>query len=388
MTIPTDHQKLNPVAGRSSDGVFLGIDAKASNHLTLIDGLRGIAALSVIMLHYYHFFYMFPSNRLDPNWWRMEPGFSFLQIFYVYGIFAVNIFWMISGFVFAHVYCGSDASIRSFAVNRLARLYPLHLLTLLILAGLQAYALAKLGFWLIYGHNDLWHFMLHLGLASNWGFDRDAAFNAPIWSVSVEVVVYALFWVTHRWLHRMGALAAVAVMMVAGAMLLAGSDNLIVACSYYFFGGSALALIWRKLPAGQVWWVAGLLLGLGAWAMTQGNAVFAQAVGIIGLFGGLILLLALLETRSVSRVRRFCAWMGDTSYGTYLWHVPMQLALILLLWGRFDIMTLASNGWFLLLWLLAVIGAARLSLVWFERPMRGWLRRKWSSKSGANQACG
>jgi peptidoglycan/LPS O-acetylase OafA/YrhL len=376
MVGPTEQQTRIPAVGSSGGGVFYDRPDGAVTHLTLIDGLRGIAALSVVMLHYYHFFYRFPSNQLDPRWWQMEPGFHFLQLFYVYGLYAVNIFWMISGFVFAHVYCGSAATTRAFVVNRLARLYPLHLLTLVVLAGLQIYAVAKLGFWLIYGHNDLWHFVLHLGLASNWGFDREAAFNAPIWSVSVEIVVYALFWAVHRWLHRIGAWAAFAIMAVAGALLVAGSDNMIVACTYYYFGGSALALLWRKLNGRDAIIVPLSLMLIGVVGLANGNAMLEKAVGITGFFGGLIMLLAALEKNANPKLQQICTWLGDSSYGAYLWHVPMQVALILLLWGQINIMTLASQWWFLLLWILAVVGVARVSLVWFERPMRGWLRRK------------
>ncbi|MBK6714732.1 MAG: hypothetical protein IPG57_06450 [Burkholderiales bacterium] len=35
--------------------------------------------------------------------------------------------------------------------------------------------------------------MLQLGLASNWGWEVGPSFNGPIWSISLEVVVYGLF---------------------------------------------------------------------------------------------------------------------------------------------------------------------------------------------------
>ena len=41
--------------------------------------------------------------------------------------------------------------------------------------------------------NDLYHFFLQIFFISAWGFENGNSFNAPIWSVSVEIGIYILF---------------------------------------------------------------------------------------------------------------------------------------------------------------------------------------------------
>src|SRR5690606_24787195 len=40
---------------------------------------------------------------------------------------------------------------------------------------------------------DAYHFWLQTAFVSHWGFEQGESFNAPIWSVSIEVGLYALF---------------------------------------------------------------------------------------------------------------------------------------------------------------------------------------------------
>ncbi|MDE2405954.1 MAG: acyltransferase [Sphingomonadales bacterium] len=354
------------------------VAAPSADHLCLLDAGRGLAALAVVMLHYYHFLFRFPQNTLDPRWAAFEPGFGVLWPLYQYGVYAVNAFWMISGFVFARVYCGAGATTRSFVVNRVARLYPLHVLTLLVIAALQALAFRRLGFHPIYGFNDWPRFLEHLSFTSAWGYDSHSAFNAPIWSVSAEIVVYALFWLAAGWLHRKGPVAALILAACAGLLLLTGSHNLVAACAYFFFAGAALALAMRSWSRGQ-WRVAVAALALAALLfLSSSRPVVWNALGLPSLFGALVLLLAGLEPVAGARLRALGLWIGDTTYGTYLWHVPMQVALIIALHGRVDIMALAARPAFLLAWLVAVLLVARISLVLYERPMRRWIRDRFA----------
>lgn len=348
------------------------------DRLHLLDGLRGIAAIAVVLLHYYHFYQVWPTYELAPDWRTSEPGWRFLTIGYVYGIFAVNLFWMISGFVFSHGYLGSDATTREFIVNRFARLYPLHLLTLLMVAGLQLASQALYGHMPLYGQNDLWHFLLNLFGVSAWGFETGPSFNAPIWSVSVEIVIYAVFWLSRHRLRRWGLLGPALLVSIAGAFLVANGQSLFVACGYYFFIGTGVAMLHRD-QSRSGWTIAALALA-GAIGLGSGNAALAVAIGLPGLGGAAMLGLASAELRASNRLRQVCAVVGDNTYGVYLWHVPLQLLLILLLRPYYDIMALASNWWFLIAYLVAVNTIARISFVRFERPARDWLRRRLSAQ--------
>jgi peptidoglycan/LPS O-acetylase OafA/YrhL len=344
--------------------------------MALIDGLRALAAIAVLFYHYMHFAMTGVDRGRYVGYLAYQPFRPWLALLYDYGFYAVEIFWMISGFVFAAVYFARDASTREFAANRLARLYPLHLVTLLTVAGLQALALSRLGTTLLYDNFDLAHFTRQLVFASDWVEAGGHSFNGPIWSVSVEVTVYALFWILRDPLKRMGAGGLVAVI---GLCLLAnvfGTVSRIPTCAFYFFCGTALLRLhtWLGRREGLR---AALLAGsaiVGTVCLAAGGAFVREVIALPFLAGAAILALAAIEHRAGTRLRAAAQWLGDCTYGIYLWHVPLQLALMLALLPAHNPATLAAQGWFLPLWIASVVGWARLSFIWIERPAREWLR--------------
>ena len=159
--------------------------------------LRFFSAVSVLIYHYQHFFKPYTSfSTIDISVNKfIQPFYSFLNILYNYGNLGVPMFWAISGFVFAHVYLGKDKNVngKQFFINRFARLYPLHFATLLIVALAQIINHKLFGNFQIYEFNDLYHFFLQVFFISAWGFEKGYSFNAPIWSVSIELIIYMLF---------------------------------------------------------------------------------------------------------------------------------------------------------------------------------------------------
>ncbi|MBS1239668.1 MAG: Acyltransferase 3 [Proteobacteria bacterium] len=350
-------------------------------YLSLIDGVRGIAALSVLFYHYVHFFMAGADRKKVPGYAELFPGREVLWPAYDFGNYAVQIFWLISGFVFAHVYYGHSASTRSFFVNRFARLYPLHLLTLLVVALLQGVALMRFGYTPLYGNYDWPHFAAQLVMAADW-VRTGLSFNGPVWSVSVEIAVYALFWLSRRPVERFGLPLLLA--MSVGFYVLdvqLGLHTRIFACGMLFFTGCALFML-RETRWGAGWrlaLLAAVLVGVGL----AGSLVWGRwgwrVLGIPGIFGGLFLLLAAAEGRAPRMLSRACEWLGENTYGIYLWHVPVQLCLLLVLMPAIAPQDIAQNGWFLALYAALVIVVARVSYVWFERPMRDRVRRRFGS---------
>jgi peptidoglycan/LPS O-acetylase OafA/YrhL len=344
--------------------------------LNLLDGLRGVAAL-VVVLHHYKFFDFAPGSSLaGPHWHPGEPGRAVLGIIYDYGFRGVELFWLISGFVFTHVYCfGRQSSAGEFVRNRFARLYPLHLLTLLVVALLQMAAFAKFGSMPIYLRNDAYHFALNLLMIPAWGFEQGASFNHVIWSVSVEIAIYAVFWVLHRRLSGWAGAAAVAAL--CGFLALFNPPNFIFACGFYFFAGSALAFLRRDLadrPRAVALLIAGLALA-GGLGLASDRQIVATMLGLTASYAALVLLLAELEGHAGERVQRIAQWLGECSYGIYLWQFPLMLAPIVIFAPTHDLGLVAAQGWCLVAYLASVLVVARLSFVYFERPARDWLRR-------------
>ena len=75
----------------------------------LLDALRGLAALSVVVFHYQNFFFTAPKV-LPADFEPLSQPFSdVLGVFYLYGNSAVQLFFVLSGTVFFHVYAQSLA---------------------------------------------------------------------------------------------------------------------------------------------------------------------------------------------------------------------------------------------------------------------------------------
>ena len=162
-----------------------------------VDILRGLAALSILVFHYHFFFRRGPELSLPIEGLRANPAIDFFWPIFQKGWLAVMLFWTISGFVFMHVYAGRHlkTTIGEFTSNRIARLYPLHIATLLLVAALQAFSMDVFGNYTIYQTNDLFHFVLNIFMASEWGLQEGRSFNGPFWSVSVEILIYAAFFI-------------------------------------------------------------------------------------------------------------------------------------------------------------------------------------------------
>lgn len=110
---------------------------------------------------------------------------------------AVDAFFMLSGFIMAHVYGPSVAAgafnYRAFVVARIARLYPLHLVTLLF-SLLMVVVAASLGVAYEASTYSVRGFFEALFLVHAW-FPTDTGinWNGPTWSLSAEWFAYLTF---------------------------------------------------------------------------------------------------------------------------------------------------------------------------------------------------
>jgi len=345
-------------------------------HFTLIDGLRGVAALAVVIFHYHHFYLADFADRPNMPSFYAQPLGNWLWPVYIYGHHAVELFWVISGFVFAHVYLNRATTLRDFSVARFARLYPLHLVTLLFVAALQIISLNWAGHWQVYGNNDLRHFILQLGFASNWSwYNQGLSFNGPIWSVSLEILAYALFFLALPLLKRFGLGWAVILCASAAGLSLTELPFLrpmVFACASYFFLGTALYCLMRR--AGPKAWgvVLAAACATGAAALWGTEALLIAAVSSC-----LILTFALCEGRI--NLGPWVQRLGDMSYSIYLVHVPLQMAVLLIADTAFGgSRAFADHPLTLPVYLVAVVVVADMAYRRFEKPVGRHLRNRLS----------
>jgi peptidoglycan/LPS O-acetylase OafA/YrhL len=351
-----------------------------------LDVLRGIAALSVVFWHWQHFF--FDGTRKAPVALDALPLYDVFFALYTKGWLGVDLFFCLSGFIFYWLYSAAVASNavsgRDFFVLRFSRLYPLHLATLLAVAIGQALFLRMTDSYFVYPHNDAYHFVLNLLFAPAWGLEESTSFNAPVWSVSVEVALYALFFALCRLLPvrprvLLGAAAAGLVLMEVYLPLGRGMSAFFIGgCVYLAYerivASSRTEALARWLPwlVGALWLLAvALSPGAGqSWFGARLMHLYAAAL----LFPLTILTLALVETRRGHLMRRV-AFLGDISYSSYLLHFPLQFAVIgVVIWIGLD-RTIFYSAWTFVAFLALLLAVSLVSYRFLELPAQRALRR-------------
>ena len=358
----------------------MGLNAANDKQFIGLELLRFLCAFTVIVWHYQHFFWV--NDGFVGFQREMQPLYGPLFVAYNWGNYAVEVFWAISGFIFFWKYaepirCGRTGG-REFFVLRFSRLYPLHLVTLLAVLGLQTVYLGGHDAPFIFACNDLRHFLLNLLLASDWGLQRGLSFNGPVWSISVEILAYGLFFLlARRWVLGGRMLAGIIVGLIAAKILLPPVKDMVL-CQLYFFVGGAIFRLCSRPQARPLRWAA--MAGLVAAAFiavnwrTDGKVhTFAVIAVSVALLLGALALGSVVKAR---RLRHLFGRLGNLTYSSYLLHFPLQLAIVLAMdhfgWDRTVFLRPETLGAFLL----AVFVIAQASFQLFEHPVQEWLRAR------------
>ena len=333
-----------------------------------LTAVRGIAAWYVVLYHVR----VAASDTLGPE----------IVAFLAKGYLAVDFFFMLSGFVIwlnyaDRVRAGGMAEAPAFLWRRLARIYPLHLITMIgaILFVSVHIALGRPA----PDHYPLAELPLHLLLVQSWGFTDALTWNDPAWSISCELAAYLAFpllalaidW--KRWPSL--ALIAAACALAAGLHLVmraGGSVTLgeqisrfgLVRCLVEFAIGTILCEFWCRwrerpaMPMLAAWAVAAAAIGL---FLLGGPETLTIPIG----FAGLLLALALGAERPRHPLAgRLVHYVGEISYATYLVHFLLFIAFKL-----FFVDESGTIGWAQLVTFLALTLAASAILYHgVERP--------------------
>jgi peptidoglycan/LPS O-acetylase OafA/YrhL len=352
-----------------------------------LDVARGLAALVVVLSHWNVFYYRPGDALVDMNAITNAITLPFGRISWFFcekGYLAVDLFFCLSGFIFFHLYRASIKSGRvsagQFAVLRFSRLYPLHVATLFMVCVMEAVYFNRYGVFLAKIPADVPHFILQLGFVSNWWPGSLLTFNGPIWSVSIEVLLYILFFIAaQNFALRIETVAAAS---VAGFILLIFDDDLGRGVSMFYMGGLACYLVEAiangKVPRSLI--VAIAVVAVAALVILKGSGARGYAGWFLMVFAfpGLIVTLACAEGRIERWVHPF-RWLGNVSYSTYLLHFPLIFLIMLLGIAH------PSSRWFFLAFMIVLISISLASFRWFEFPAQQYLRSKLLSKRNARE---
>ena len=218
------------------------------HELSGIEVLRFICAFAVLFWHYQHFFFSGAFVEVNAEKIRNAlPMYALFKPVYLYGFWAVQVFWLISGFIFYRQYANAiinrSIGLSDFVIRRFSRLYPLHFITLLLVALGQAIYFSSHGKTFIYQNHSGVSFVSQLLFASNWFSWQTYSFNGPIWSISVEILVYVVFFGIVR---TLGSNMLVALFGLGISWILfhwrwrfAAINPDVFLCGIYFFAGGA-----------------------------------------------------------------------------------------------------------------------------------------------------
>jgi peptidoglycan/LPS O-acetylase OafA/YrhL len=362
------------------------------SEIRALTGLRGVAAADVMLCHY------------------NAPGFAILRFFEFHNA-AVDLFFCLSAFTLCLAYGAGDerrVSWWNFAVARIARIYPLYFVTLVISFHLT-YEISN-GFAFYPPGRLIKDAIEQLLLVSNWPLiGHGVAWNLPAWSVSVETFCYAFLFFPLFAFSRAASRTGLSVRL---SLVIALTFACYMSSALIFSAGTAHWGIDRPsafLPylgpslRGMAMFLAGWLVylsyrqkdvlsalaGVGTDAIGLSFLMIAVAsqFGVFNrgqclmLFPFLILGLAA-NTRSIT-ARALASpplhYLGKISYSVYLIHLLVSSELYN---HGPDFFRLNDNR----VWVesLITIGVASFSYALVEAPARRWLRHLLSRRSVAS----
>jgi peptidoglycan/LPS O-acetylase OafA/YrhL len=339
-----------------------------------LDGLRGIAAVGVMIFHFNYFF--LPQAALA----SMLP---FMRPILVRAYLGVDLFFLVSGFVMAHVYGQKLASNwrahwRDFAIMRFARIYPLFALTTLVMVVTHALAHLPLS-GISFSSQSL---VLQPLLLQEW--DGDLSWNYPSWSLSSEAAAYAFFVFSAATLvsGRYPRLIAVLCVATLGALfithggwlnLFVGVPALLRAISEFSLG----ALLYRSHLAAKS--SSGILPALLAVVCVVFAALTRWDVAIVGVLGCLVYYGAN-PTSFLARMLNSAPAIavGAWSYSIFLWHAPAHYA-VAAVFSAFghptQTLDVTAARLLMMATMLGVVCLSALTFNCFEVPARRLIRR-------------
>jgi peptidoglycan/LPS O-acetylase OafA/YrhL len=339
-------------------------------HLRALTGARFLAALHVVLYH---------VLAWQGTWFSAVVGTGYVS---------VNFFFVLSGFILAYTYGDHLIDPREFYAARVARIYPIYVLGLLLAAPffVRAHINAHtIGLMVAQGAAVLLLVQAHV---PNWSL----VWNSPSWSLSVEAFFYLLFPFVAPWLlrvkrPRVWTLALWCVLMTTASLFLRFAPPAADGSP-----GTAIDVLRHspvlRLPEFTIGVLAARERRTIAWAAWPAALAILAALAISasipyvllhhGLLDPLFVVLIVALASGGGLLGRVLATpplvaLGEASYALYIVHVPLLLS------GRAIVQAIAPSQLETAAFRAGLIGlmiaASLMAFRFVEWPLRHRLRR-------------
>ncbi|MDE2576727.1 MAG: acyltransferase [Rhodospirillales bacterium] len=343
-----------------------------------LTAVRGLAALWVAI---YHFREALPGGT---------PAFIFS--FISRGYLAVDLFFVLSGFVIATNYAAwfaggsfSVAAYGRFLALRLSRIYPLHLFMLLLflINPLAVYLFSSHG---DFGDPQIAYYLLSIVLMQCWGIVGGLTWNVPAWSISTEWFAYLAFPLLAIWALRIttGVARTIAYTVALFALLALAAATIgqgglgdtqqlfsLVRCVLEFAAGIGVwRLVEARPPAGGRA-VGALIFAAACFAGFALLPVPDYAVMPIG-FAAVVYGLSSEDGRLAGWLHASALqWLGLVSYSVYMSHYFIKI------WTKFLLVVPGvPHALPFPAYIVAILVASGLLYQFVERPSQRWVRAR------------
>lgn len=302
--------------------------------------------------------------------------------FFHNGAVSVSFFFFLSGVVLAYSYT-SNERLQHFFLKRLARLYPIYILTFVVVLFSVLYLNGT-------APTPLFGIINALGLQA-WMPGYALQVNFPSWSLSVEFFFYALFPILH-WIHqrltwKQFTYFSLALFLIGLTQHILTTEFLYDPNRYYvdqmilyfplfhlttftsgFYAGKLIIRLKEK-PDTSIQFALLALVGIVGFITIMNTDNFwrgyAHNGGMIPFF--LIICLGLaLDRRIFPKLvgGKIFIYLGDISYGIYMWQYPVFL------WYSHFVGNQHLSLLNFILYLLVLITIAAISFRVIEQPLR------------------
>jgi len=355
-------------------------------HYEVLDGLRGTAAISVIIFHIF--------EMITPDWDHNPMHHAYL---------AVDFFFMLSGFVVGYAYDermakGAPAKIAlsfgEFIKRRLIRLHPVVIVA--ATAGLLGFLFdPNVGTAQTVGVAISWQklaliyalslFLLPTPNLPN-TFGETHSINGPSWTLFLEYIANALY---GAFAHRLKRGLHITLVIAAAAAIVATAlhfDRLAwgwdwariwvgyVRLAFPFLTGLLLYRLNLKLRVPAAYVICSLLL-VAVFAMpTQKGITGPYEAACVILAFPVILMMGAGVDKATGWLGRLCRFTGQLSYPLYIIHYPLIYMFGHWVWSTkpdAGTMQLVAAGLFA-----TEIAIATVLLYAYDLPVRAWLTKK------------